>query len=74
MGRGFCILLMVLSLCACGAKNVLPESESVSSQTECVQVEEESPSGRLLMTVLPKRPWPKSRLPRKFRNRRSPDR
>ena len=42
MGRGFCILLMVLSLCACGAKNALPESESISSQTECVQVEEES--------------------------------
>ncbi|MGI5953148.1 cyclophilin-like fold protein [Dysosmobacter sp.] len=42
MGRGFCILLMVLSLCACGAKNALPESESVSSQTECVQMGEES--------------------------------
>ncbi len=42
MGRGFCILLMVLSLCACGAKNALPESESKSSQTECVQMEEES--------------------------------
>lgn len=46
MGRGFCILLMVLSLCACGAKNALPESESVSSQTECVQMEEESEIGR----------------------------
>ena len=46
MGRGFCILLLVLSLCACGARSDLPESESVPSRTEWNQPEEAS-SGQM---------------------------
>lgn len=42
MVRGLCILLMVLSLCACGTRSDLPESESVPSRTEWTRPEEES--------------------------------
>lgn len=42
MVRGLCILLMVLSLCACGTRSDLPESESVPSRTEWPWPEEES--------------------------------
>lgn len=42
MVRGLCILLMVLSLCACGTRSDLPESESVPSRTEWTRPEEAS--------------------------------
>lgn len=42
MGRGFCILLMVLSLCACGAGSDPAESETMPPQEEWAQPEGET--------------------------------